>query len=510
MTGEKIGNYSILEKRGEGGMGIFYKAHDDVLDEVVGLKTLHPELVADAEFRRQLQEEAKLQARLRGHPGIVRLNHYLILDDRHYLVMEYVEGHTLSEIINDRGPYSFAEAGPIIVKVLDALNYAHQQGIIHRDIKPSNIMITENGDVKVTDFGIAKLLSGGQQTRTSQVKGSLFYMAPEQIRQQQLDSRTDIYALGVTLYEMLTGTLPFTGASEYDIMQQHLESPPRLPSKVNSALTDEDDRLIMRAMAKKPGDRFTDTAAMAAAIQKRLEAKTSRDSSEISVPIGRWLIYGIAAITLVVAGYFILKPAGSDHTTPEDDLEEPLVHVDSIDTTTPTAEAPDTVHTNSTELDQEPVIQQPTEFLTVRATPFNREPDVTGVWLDGRRIGSTLPLQYGDITSGVHWLKIATTTATWSDTVRWEATDRDKVFHIVNDSGVVIVSAAVPDQGFAWIFVDGEDIEKDTPHRIHLPLGPHRIDVRLEGYSSVEGPRFIRVKPGPHEVRLEFTLQPER
>ena len=220
MIGRTFGVYKILEKRGEGGMGVFYKALDQTLDRVVGLKTLHQELVADASFRQRLAREAKSLARL-NHPNIVMIHQYLIAEGMHFIVMEYVEGQTLSEVIQAAAPVPFNHAARTFFQVLEAIGYAHQNNVVHRDVKPANIMVTNDGTVKVTDFGIAKLVDSLHQTRTGQLTGSPFYMAPEQVQGAKIDPRTDVYALGVTLFQMITGELPFTAASEYLLMKKH-------------------------------------------------------------------------------------------------------------------------------------------------------------------------------------------------------------------------------------------------------------------------------------------------
>ncbi len=199
MIGKTVGPYRILEKCGEGGMGVFYKALDITLDRIVGLKTLHPELVAKESLRERLEREAKSLARL-NHRNIVTIHQYLIDDDIHYIVMEYVEGLTLSEIIASSAPMPFDNAAKLILQVLDAIGYAHKHGLIHRDIKPANILIARDGTVKVTDFGIAKLVDSKHLTRTGQAPGSSCYMAPEQIQGTNVDPRIDIYALGIRYF----------------------------------------------------------------------------------------------------------------------------------------------------------------------------------------------------------------------------------------------------------------------------------------------------------------------
>lgn len=255
MIGNTIGGYEILEKRGEGGMGMFFKARDCRLDRLVGLKTIRAELLHEPEILAKLEEEAKSLARL-DHPNIARLLHYMVIDNQRYIVMEYVEGEDLAEKLRREGPFAPELLALIVPQICAAIGYAHNRKVIHRDIKPSNILLTADKTVKVTDFGIAKVLGVSAKTKTGVATGSLPYMAPEQIRGQAVDPRTDIYQLGVMLFELLTGRRPFLAETEYDMMSHHLSTPPPVPSSINPEIPRTVDAVVLKAMAKDPAQRY--------------------------------------------------------------------------------------------------------------------------------------------------------------------------------------------------------------------------------------------------------------
>ncbi len=223
--------YRIIRKIGEGGMGTVYLAEDIHMQQEVAIKLLHPALTKDPDIVERFKTEAKAQYKL-THPYIVKLTRLVQFGEHYFIVMEYVEGMTLKEMLKKTGLLPEDRALPIFHKILRGLEYAHSQGIIHRDIKPGNIMIDKNGNPKITDFGIAKILGDKGMTQTGTKLGTVYYMSPEQIKNPKgVDQRTDIYSLGVTLYEMLTGKLPYNVAleSEYDLMNEIVNTPIKNP-----------------------------------------------------------------------------------------------------------------------------------------------------------------------------------------------------------------------------------------------------------------------------------------
>ncbi|GAB4321482.1 MAG: hypothetical protein Kow0074_12490 [Candidatus Zixiibacteriota bacterium] len=279
MIGKTFGNYRILEKRGEGGMGMFFRAIDLHLDRIVGLKTLRPELLADPDLRERLHTEARSLARL-VHQNIANVLHYLVEDDYHFIVMEFVDGKDLGEIIKESGPIPLDRLALIVPQICAAVSYAHQKNVIHRDLKPSNIMLTSAGEVKVTDFGIAKILGAQSQTRTGVAPGSLHYMAPEQISGGTIDQRSDVYQLGAMLYELYTGKKPFVSDNEYELMTMHLNEMPATPSAINDRVPAPLDPVILKALAKKPEDRYPSVRDLSVAFSTALKSVASSDVSD--------------------------------------------------------------------------------------------------------------------------------------------------------------------------------------------------------------------------------------
>ncbi len=263
---KSIGQYEIREQLGEGGIGQVHAAFDTVLQREVALKSLRPELLSDTNFVERFRAEATSLARL-NHPNITTI-YSLIPDGKNlYMVMELVRGHTLDDIIKERNaPIAARESLAIIAQAADGLSYAHSMGVIHRDIKPSNLMIAENGVLKIMDFGIARVRGSQRLTRSGSIVGTLAYMAPEQLRGEEGDETCDLYSLAIVLYEMLSGTPPFSATSEYDLMQAQInQRPDRLIPRV-PGLEPRVETALLKALSKKPGQRFPSTRAFSDAL----------------------------------------------------------------------------------------------------------------------------------------------------------------------------------------------------------------------------------------------------
>jgi serine/threonine protein kinase/TPR repeat protein len=263
---QTVGQYEIRELLGEGGIGQVHAAYDTVLQREVAMKSLRPEMLSDTNFADRFRAEATSLARL-NHPNITTL-YSLIPDGKNlYMVMELVRGHTLDDILAKRNaPLDVRESLAIIAQAADGLAYAHSMGVIHRDIKPSNLMVAENGVLKIMDFGIARVRGSQRLTRSGSIVGTLAYMAPEQLRGEEGDEACDLYSLAIVLYEMLTGSPPFSANSEYDLMQAQInQKPDRLISRV-PGLDAKVEAAIMRALSKKPAQRFPSTRAFSDAL----------------------------------------------------------------------------------------------------------------------------------------------------------------------------------------------------------------------------------------------------
>ena len=259
--------YEIIGKIGAGGMSDVYKAKDLTLGRFVAIKVLKPEFSEDLNFVTKFRTEAQSAAGLE-HPNIVNIYDVGSEKGMHYIVMEYVEGITLKTYIEKKGQLSFKEAVSIAIQVGRGIEAAHSKGIIHRDIKPQNIMLLQDGTIKVTDFGIARFSDKSTRTMTEQAIGSVHYIAPEQARGDATDGKTDIYSVGVMLYEMLTGKLPFDGDSAVTIALMQLQSTPKRPREINPGIPIGLEQITMKAMEKLPSNRYTSAAEMLSDIER--------------------------------------------------------------------------------------------------------------------------------------------------------------------------------------------------------------------------------------------------
>jgi serine/threonine-protein kinase len=247
--------YEILQRIGDGGMASVFTARRLADGQVVALKVLREQYAADGEFIERFEREARAVSAL-AHPHMVRVIDSGHDDGVHFIAMEYVSGANLKQLIRRHGPLPAADATAIAAQVCEALAYAHAHGVIHRDIKPQNILLTPDGEVKVTDFGIARAASAVTITQTGTVLGSVQYLSPEQARGVEVDRAVDIYGLGVVLYEMVTGALPFEGDSAVAIAIKHIHEEPRPPQSVNAGVPDRLNGIILKALAKSPGARY--------------------------------------------------------------------------------------------------------------------------------------------------------------------------------------------------------------------------------------------------------------
>jgi hypothetical protein len=263
--GSRVGDYEVLEVLGAGGMGRVYKVRNVISDRVEAMKVLLPDLEGDAELADRFMREIKVQASL-DHPNIAALHTALRLDNQLLMLMEYVEGVTIEAVLRS-GRIPIDKAIDYVAQVLSALSYAHARGVVHRDLKPANMIITPSGVVKLMDFGIAKMAADRKLTQTGRTVGSLYYMSPEQIKGAvDLDPRSDLYSLGISLYEIVTGARPFQGDSEYSIMAAHLETNPPPPIQIDPNLPPALSEIILMSLEKDPAQRFQTADAFRAAL----------------------------------------------------------------------------------------------------------------------------------------------------------------------------------------------------------------------------------------------------
>ena len=265
MIGQVIGTYKILAKIGEGGMGVVYKGMDIGLERPVAIKVLTPDFAHNPELIERFRAEAKAQANL-NHTNITTLYAFLQVEGQCLIVMEFVEGETFEDVLLRRGKLPWQEALAMTQQSLHGLGFAHRMNIIHRDIKPSNLMLTKNGVVKIMDFGIAKALGGSTKTRTGLQMGTPQYMSPEQIRGRQVDARADLYSLGITLYQLLSGDLPFQADSDYELMSAHINTPPPVLTDIHKDVPAAVEQCVRKALAKEPEGRFQNADEFAGAL----------------------------------------------------------------------------------------------------------------------------------------------------------------------------------------------------------------------------------------------------
>ena len=305
LEGINLGKYQLREQLGRGGMADVYRAYHPQLDRFVAVKVLRGELVDDPEFLARFQREAKIVAALR-HANIVQVFDADAQDDIYYMVMELLDGDSLKARLTDyrardeRMPHG--EVVRVMLDVLDGLAYAHSEGMIHRDLKPANIMLIKRGQAVITDFGIAQMVGATRYTMSGALMGTLNYMAPEQGMQNQSDARSDLYSLGIVLYEMLTGKPPFDADTPLAILMKHVNEPLPLPSTSGVNIPQPLERVLLKALSKNPDDRYQTAEEMAQAIRAAAEEAGIQLPDRISLPLSFSASSAAAEPVAVISG----------------------------------------------------------------------------------------------------------------------------------------------------------------------------------------------------------------
>ena len=357
-----LDRYRLGTRLAVGGMGTVFAATDEKLDRPVAIKVLADNLAHDESFVERFRREARAAAGL-GHPNIASVYDYGEENGCHFIVMELVEGRDLAQVLRTEGPLSPERTVAIVSQICAALGHAHAAGIIHRDVKPANVIVDDNDRVKVTDFGIARAAGDSKLTMTGSVLGTAHYISPEQANGAPLSQRSDLYSLGIVVYESLTGALPFTGSSPMSVAMRHLNDGMPAPSELNPAVPEALDRVVEKATMKDPAARYVDAAEMGAALDASvgapgaattavLEQTTGRhaqtESSVWPIPGDRWdptslgrkvlLVFALlAAVALALLVWRVSsaldEPTGAqraDETRPEPERSAPSVEPDNF------------------------------------------------------------------------------------------------------------------------------------------------------------------------------------
>src|ERR671939_671999 len=263
------GRYRVLRRLGRGGMADVYLAEDEELGRRVAIKILNDRHAADEQFVERFRREAKNAAGL-SHPNIVAIYDRGEAEGTYYIAMEYLDGRSVKELIVRDGPLPISLAIDYARQILAAVGFAHRHGLVHRDIKPHNVLLAGEGRVKVTDFGIARS-GASQMTEVGSIIGTAQYLSPEQARGSPVDQTSDLYSVGVVLYEMLTGKVPFTGDTPVEIAMKHISATPEPPSRIRPDVPPELDKIVLRALAKDPAERYHSAEEMDADLARVLE-----------------------------------------------------------------------------------------------------------------------------------------------------------------------------------------------------------------------------------------------
>ncbi len=322
LTGQQLGKYRVLEPLGSGGMARVYRAYHATLDRYVAIKVLRSDLVEDSAFLSRFRQEAQSVAALR-HPNIIQVFDFDVENDFYYMVMELLDGDSLHTRLNDyrirRSQMPYGEMARILLSVLDGLAYAHAEGMIHRDLKPANILLTKKGEAVLADFGIAQIIGSTQHTVSGALLGTLNYMAPEQGLKGTCDARSDIYAMGIIFYEMLTQQPPYRADTPLAILMKHVNDPLPIPHQIDPTIPVALERVVLKALAKEPDDRYQTAVEMAEAMRQAVAAADIKLPTRISLPFSFSTGQAPSESVVVVSGTARGELAGADFAAQETD-----------------------------------------------------------------------------------------------------------------------------------------------------------------------------------------------
>ena len=374
LTGQTLGKYQILEPLGRGGMARVYRAYHAQLDRFVAAKVLRADLVDDESFLSRFRREAQAVAALR-HPNIIQVYDFDVHDEITFMVMELLDGDTLHTRLNDyriRGErMPLGEIVRVLLDVLDGLSYAHDEGMIHRDIKPANILLTRRGQAVVADFGIAQIVGGTRHTVSGALLGTLNYMAPEQGLKGSCDARCDLYSMGVVLYEMLTRRPPFDADTPLAILMKHVNDPLPPPTTVDPNIPAPFERVVLKALAKQPEDRYQTAVQMAQALHQAAKDAGVELPETISLPLSFTTNTAPAESVAVYSGSARENLADAEFATDATDVHQSDTlseDIAALKAAEPPVKPPDTdTSTNATVSQPDSDSHQDRSFSTTRA-----------------------------------------------------------------------------------------------------------------------------------------------
>ena len=564
MDLKQIGKYEIIDKLGEGGFGAVYLANNTRLKKRVALKVLHPQVASDEMLAAYFEREALALARLE-HTHIVRVFDYDQIDGVSFIVMEYIDGTTLDRLLRDQRAFTLDEIVSIFRQLLSALGYAHENGVIHRDIKPSNIMLTGSGEVKIADFGIAKVAGAAKLTRTGTGAGSLLYMSPEQIKGANIDNRSDIYSVGVTLYQVVAGRTPFEADSDYEIMTGHLEKAPLAPSQFKESISKDLEEVILKAIEKKPEKRFQNAQEMSEALsriksgsEKTVVARDDQFAKTTAVPKHakvassktKMLIPALAAFAVIVVAviWLLMRGGGGEPKTNVQTFADSLAtgrtlfsqksyteaaalfsvlknsasasQVDKSEALRYEAASRDSlaapilpveVHRvdSTAVVSDEKVSPAATGSVAVTVDNYDRFEPVTVIF-DGKREGyQGSQLVFEKLAAGMYEVTVATDLGRLTNQVQIQNDRKECSFTLSDLTSKLTVTSLVADNPgdivSAQVYIDSEKIEDgETPFSAKLMNGTHKIWVEHKNYRTEGKPRFVTLS---RDTLIEFVLR---
>jgi hypothetical protein len=472
MIGKTINNrYRIDKKLGEGGMGLVYQAWDTALERPVALKMMHAILAQDEAFLKRFLTEARALAQLEN-PHIVIVFDLLETELGSFIVMQYVEGMTLADKIQQAGPMPYQEALPIFKQILTAIGHAHRAGVIHRDIKPGNVILTQQNLVKITDFGLARIQRDARLTPSVGTGGTLYYMSPEQVKNTTIDHRSDVYSIGMTCYEVLAGRIPFKKTdTQVDVLNAILKDRFPPPDRFNTAVPKELAKIVMKAIATAPKKRFQSTEEMVAALE-RLEAKQapavqqqlpkSRPGSKGALSVFVQMLAGLASLFALVLIVLVL------FVSPEIQLR----------------------------MGEFFGIIAPAK-LSIETAPAGAE-----VRLNGKFVGKT-PIRRHRIKADTIFVFIQKLDYFDEDTLIVLQDNQEAKFSFaLVPAARVAITVAPPE---AEVILDGQERKTTELASLVLPVGRHHVTISASGYLTQE--EQFTLGPGPNPNR-DYQLKP--